>query len=66
MRCSCIRCGAYMVHREKDLESGCICPECFAVCSACIGNQNQDSHIFKKVDGHLVIPEDLQEKYGKR
>ncbi len=36
MRCSCQRCGAYMVQDEKGIESRCICPECFFVCSACI------------------------------
>ena len=37
MRCSCQRCGAYMVQDEKGVQSRCICPECFFVCSACIG-----------------------------
>jgi len=36
MRCSCQRCGAYMVQDEKGVQSRCICPECFNVCSACI------------------------------
>lgn len=37
MRCSCRVCGTYMVQDEKGLESRCICPDCFAVCSACMG-----------------------------
>ena len=37
MRCSCQRCGAYMVQDEKGVMSRCICPECFFVCSACVG-----------------------------
>ncbi len=37
MRCSCQRCGTYMVQDEKGIESRCICPECFFVCNACIG-----------------------------
>lgn len=28
-----------MVQDEKGLYSRCICPECFAVCSACMGTQ---------------------------
>ena len=36
MRCSCQRCGAYMVQDEKGVQSHCICPECFFICSACI------------------------------
>ena len=41
MRCSCQRCGAYMVQDEKGVQSRCICPECFFVCSACIGTSGQ-------------------------
>jgi hypothetical protein len=36
MRCSCRRCGAYIVQDEKGVKSRCICPECFFTCSACI------------------------------
>ncbi len=36
MRCSCQRCGAYMVQDEKGVKSRCICPECFFTCSACV------------------------------
>ncbi len=36
MRCSCQRCGAYMVQDEKGVQSRCICPECFYTCSACV------------------------------
>lgn len=39
MRCSCQKCGTYMVHDEKGFESRCICPECFNICSACMGTQ---------------------------
>ena len=39
MRCSCQNCGAYMVQDEKGLGSRCICPECFTVCSACMGTR---------------------------
>ena len=28
-----------MVQDEKGIESRCICPECFFVCSACIGTE---------------------------
>ena len=37
MRCTCQNCGTYMVQDEKGLQSRCICPECFCVCSACMG-----------------------------
>lgn len=36
MRCSCQRCGTYMVQDEKGVQSRCICPECFFTCSACV------------------------------
>ena len=36
MRCSCRVCGTYMVQREQGVESGCVCPTCFATCSACV------------------------------
>lgn len=35
MRCSCRVCGAYMVQREKGIESGCVCPECLNICTMC-------------------------------
>ncbi len=41
MRCTCQNCGAYMVQEEKGLESRCVCPECFAVCSACMGTRQE-------------------------
>lgn len=37
MRCSCRVCGTYMVQDEKGIHSRCICPQCFATCSACMG-----------------------------
>lgn len=36
MRCSCQNCGTYMVQSE-DLTLGCICPQCGARCTACLG-----------------------------
>lgn len=36
MRCSCQRCGTYMVQDEKGVQSRCICPQCFFTCSACV------------------------------
>ena len=41
MRCSCQVCGEYMVQDEKGLMSRCICPNCFATCSACMGTSQQ-------------------------
>ena len=41
MRCSCQRCGTYMVQDEKGESSRCICPECFLVCTACMGTGGQ-------------------------
>ena len=35
MRCSCRVCGAYMVQREKGIESGCVCPDCLNTCTMC-------------------------------
>lgn len=36
VRCTCMKCGTYMVHAE-DMELGCICPECQNRCKACLG-----------------------------
>lgn len=36
MRCMCRECGTYMVQAE-DGRMGCICPECFARCTDCLG-----------------------------
>ena len=37
MRCSCQRCGTYMIQDERGEESRCVCPQCFFTCSACMG-----------------------------
>lgn len=39
MRCSCQNCGTYMVQSE-DLTLGCICPQCGARCTACLGTDS--------------------------
>lgn len=36
MRCSCPECDTYMVHSES-LRLGCVCPQCGARCTACLG-----------------------------
>ncbi len=36
MRCSCRKCGTYMVQAE-DGKLGCVCPECFERCTDCLG-----------------------------
>lgn len=41
MRCGCAVCGEYMVQEERGLHSRCICPNCFATCSACMGTRQQ-------------------------
>ncbi len=39
MRCTCQKCGEYMVQDEKGLFSRCICPNCFQTCAACLGTE---------------------------
>ena len=39
MRCSCTNCGEYMIQAE-DMKLGCICPECFSRCTACLGTNS--------------------------
>ena len=39
MRCCCQICGTYMVHAES-LELGCVCPECYYRCKACLGTNS--------------------------
>jgi hypothetical protein len=41
MRCGCTQCGEYMVQNEKGLSSGCYCPACGAVCTACMGSKDK-------------------------
>lgn len=36
MRCSCPKCGTYMIQAES-LRLGCACPECGVHCSDCLG-----------------------------
>lgn len=54
MRCSCKVCGTYMVQRERGVESGCVCPQCFTVCTACIS----------PLGGKPLSAEDLKEAYA--
>ena len=35
MRCACPQCGAFMEHAETN--ASCVCPQCLARCSACLG-----------------------------
>ena len=55
MRCTCQVCGTYMVQDEKGLFSRCICPNCFAVCNACLGTEQRP-----------LSPEDLSRLYQLR
>jgi len=36
MRCSCRRCGTYMIQAE-GFNFGCVCPECLNRCRDCMG-----------------------------
>ncbi|MBQ9007887.1 MAG: hypothetical protein IJ088_00970 [Clostridia bacterium] len=36
MRCSCRRCGTYMIQAEGT-NFGCVCPECLNRCRDCMG-----------------------------
>ena len=60
MRCSCQRCGTYMVQQEHGLESRCICPQCFATCSACMGTEQQPEYR----EG-LALIQYLRERYDR-
>ena len=37
MRCGCCVCGTYMIQSERGLLSGCVCPACGNMCTACMG-----------------------------
>ena len=39
MRCSCQNCGAYMIQSD-DAHLGCVCPECGARCTECLGTNS--------------------------
>lgn len=41
MRCGCPVCGEYMIQAERGLSSGCVCPACGNVCTACMGNVSE-------------------------
>lgn len=62
MRCSCILCGAYMIHSQRG-KSRCICPECENTCDICMGNSNMK--IIEKVDGKIKIPDEIKDIYDK-
>lgn len=50
MRCTCQKCGEYMVQDEKGIFSRCICPNCLNTCDACLGTRQKP-----------VGPEELRE-----
>ena len=56
MRCSCVKCGTYMVH--DNLRARCVCPECANTCDICVGGRNRER--IERVDGKLVIPEEIR------
>ena len=39
MRCACPKCQIWMIHAESD-HLGCVCPECGARCTACLGTDS--------------------------
>ncbi len=41
MRCSCRKCGTYMVQEEYGLRSGCKCPACGEMCHDCMGSAQE-------------------------
>ncbi len=41
MRCSCRKCGIYMVQEEYGLRSGCKCPACGEMCHDCMGSAQE-------------------------
>ena len=66
MRCECAECGTYMVHAE-DLTLGCICPNCKARCTACLGtnsvlSKDQLHHLEEDPFFMQRIKEDTEQK----
>ena len=57
MRCSCKACGAYMVQRERGLESGCCCPACGNVCRDCMGSVSGPLDVAALRDRFSVLPQ---------
>ncbi|MDD4075816.1 MAG: hypothetical protein PHC80_06965 [Eubacteriales bacterium] len=41
MRCSCRKCGTYMIQEEYGLRSGCRCPACGEMCHDCMGSAQE-------------------------
>lgn len=41
MRCGCPVCSTYMIQSERGVFSGCVCPNCGAVCTACVSAAGQ-------------------------
>lgn len=56
MRCSCKKCGTYMIQQELGAGSRCICPQCFFTCSACVTTEG----------GAPLSKEGLKELYRAR
>jgi len=61
MRCSCERCGTYMVQRERGTDSACVCPACFFECRACMGGENRAADMIQKTNGEIRIPKHIKD-----
>ncbi len=64
MRCGCVLCGAYMVHKDKGKE-GCVCPRCGNECKICLGGRIPSPAIERTPEGKLKIPEEIRRRFGK-
>ena len=62
MRCGCVYCGAYMVHRDNN--GGCVCPDCGNECRVCLGQLGEPG-IKRTRDGKTVVPDELMRRYLK-
>ena len=55
MRCSCRKCGEYMVHENAGL-GACVCPVCGEKCTDCLGTDSVISkEAFERIKDDPVL-----------
>ena len=65
MRCSCQNCGVYMIQSD-DSHLGCVCPECGARCTACLGTDSVISKdALKDLKNNPMLAEQLMSRFAE-
>lgn len=66
MRCGCRFCGTFMIQTEGE-EPGCVCPECGAKCTDCMGTDTVVGRDALKylADDPRFLPENIAASFAE-